>query len=160
GLSSLGRAEPQVLASIDAVLGILRRATGAPPESSQPGDGLGFDEGPRLLASHTEALLGPAMIGRDVRIMVTMPTEAATDYPLVHELVQAGMNCARINCAHGDRSAWKRMIAHVRRAAKAVGRDCRVVMDLAGPKLRTGPLEPGPAVVKIRPKRDRFGRVI
>jgi pyruvate kinase len=32
-------------------------------------------------------------------------------------------------------------------------------MDLAGPKLRTGPLTPGPAVVKIRPHRDVFGVV-
>jgi pyruvate kinase len=27
----------------------------------------------------------------------------------------------------------------------------RVAMDLAGPKLRTSPLEPGPSVVRIRP---------
>jgi pyruvate kinase len=35
----------------------------------------------------------------------------------------------------------------------------RVAMDLAGPKLRTGPLEPGPSVVRIRPRRDVYGRV-
>ena len=34
-------------------------------------------------------------------------------------------------------------------------RKCRVLMDLAGPKLRTGPLEPGPAVVKIKPSAMR-----
>src|SRR5687767_1825117 len=33
-------------------------------------------------------------------------------------------------------------------------------MDLAGPKLRTGPIEPGPQVIKWRPRRDRFGNVI
>ncbi len=33
-------------------------------------------------------------------------------------------------------------------------------MDLAGPKLRTGAMEPGPAVIRIRPRRDVFGRVI
>ena len=33
-------------------------------------------------------------------------------------------------------------------------------MDLGGPKLRTGPLVPGVAVVKIRPERDEFGRVV
>ncbi len=32
-------------------------------------------------------------------------------------------------------------------------------MDLAGPKLRTGPVEPGPAVVRVRPRRDAYGRV-
>ena len=32
-------------------------------------------------------------------------------------------------------------------------------MDLAGPKLRTGPLRPGPRVVRISPRRDRLGIV-
>jgi pyruvate kinase len=32
-------------------------------------------------------------------------------------------------------------------------------MDPAGPKLRTGPLDPGPSVVRIRPRRDVYGRV-
>jgi len=32
-------------------------------------------------------------------------------------------------------------------------------MDLAGPKLRTGPIEPGPLVIKVQPARDVFGRV-
>ena len=33
------------------------------------------------------------------------------------------------------------------------------MMDLPGPKLRTGPIEPGPEVVKWRPRRDLFGTV-
>ena len=91
--------------------------------------------------------------------MVTMPSEAADDYTLVQHLVEHGMDCMRINCAHDDEAAWGRMIEHLRRAEQATGRKCRVLMDLAGPKLRTGPLEPGPAVVKVRPTRDAFGRV-
>ncbi len=48
----------------------------------------------------------------------------------------------RINCAHDDARAWLRMIEHLRRAEQLLGKSCRVVMDLAGPKLRTGTLEP------------------
>jgi pyruvate kinase len=92
--------------------------------------------------------------------MVTMPSQAADDYTLVHHLIEHGMDCMRINCAHDDEARWARMIAHLRRAEEATGRRCRVLMDLAGPKLRTGPLEPGPAVVKIKPTRDPFGRVM
>jgi pyruvate kinase len=92
--------------------------------------------------------------------MVTMPSEAADDYRLVRDLMQAGMDCMRINCAHDDLAAWARMIEHLRRAEQELARPCRLVMDLAGPKLRTGPLEPGPAVVKIRPRRDVCGVVI
>ncbi|MDP2030782.1 MAG: pyruvate kinase [Thiobacillus sp.] len=160
GLSSLGRAESNVLATIDEVLHVLHRLV---QRAWQPAAGEtpvnDFAYGERLLAEHTDALLGPATTGRKVRIMVTMPSDAADDYLLVHNLLQQGMNCLRINCAHDDAAAWSRMIGHLRQAERALGRSCRVVMDLAGPKLRTGPLEPGPAVVRIRPARDAYGRV-
>ena len=64
------------------------------------------------------------------------------------------MNVARINCAHDDPTAWRAMAEHVRHASADVGRSCLVAMDLAGPKLRTGPIQPGPRVVKLRPSRD------
>src|SRR5262245_5834148 len=92
--------------------------------------------------------------------MVTMPSEAAADYALVRELLASGMDCMRINCAHDRPPAWAAMIAHLRRAEAELGRACRVAMDLAGPKLRTGPLAPGPRVLKVRPHRDDFGRVV
>jgi pyruvate kinase len=88
-----------------------------------------------------------------------MPSEAARDYRLVHELVRLGMNCMRINCAHDDAATWSGMVDNLRRAESALNVRCRVVMDLGGPKLRTGPVEPGPAVVRIRPRRDAYGRV-
>ncbi|MDO9319838.1 MAG: pyruvate kinase [Gammaproteobacteria bacterium] len=160
GLSSLGRAESHVLATVDAVLEVLHRLTGCPvPPTPSATEVIDFGTGERLLAEHTEALLGPVTPGRGVRIMVTMPGEAVDDYTLVRDLIRGGMECMRINCAHDDVVAWDRMIEHLRRAEQELGRSCRVVMDLAGPKLRTGPLEPGPAVVKIRPRRDVFGRV-
>jgi pyruvate kinase len=161
GLSSLGRAEAHVLASVDAVLSTLHRLGHArwEPPADEP-EPLDFRGGERLLAEHTQALLGFSAPGRDVRIMVTMPSEAAHDYSLVYSLLKKGMNCMRINCAHDDAEAWLRMIEHLRRAEASLGRSCRVVMDLSGPKLRTGPIESGAQVLKIRPRRDAFGRVM
>ncbi|HEY7678480.1 MAG TPA: pyruvate kinase [Candidatus Methylomirabilis sp.] len=160
GLSSLGRTESHVLANLDAVLAALSHLAGAPPAESPPGGpGLTFAEGKHLLQTHTEALLGPAPGGRAVRIMVTMPTEAAEDGGLVRELLARGMDVMRINCAHDDADAWAGMVHHLQRARRKVGRACRVLMDLGGPKLRTGPIEPGPRVVKWRPQRDVCGRV-
>jgi pyruvate kinase len=160
GLSSLGRAESHVLATVDAVLEVLHRLTGCswqtPPHEAPVID---FAGGEELLAKHTEGLFGRATPGRSVRIMVTMPSEAADDYTLVQNLLKQGMDCMRINCAHDDSTAWLRMIEHLRRAERSLGRTCRIVMDLAGPKLRTGPLTPGPAVVRIRPPRDVYGRI-
>jgi pyruvate kinase len=160
GLSSLGRAESNVLAAVDAVFLVLQRLAG--PQRGPAT--LAFDHvdptaGQRLLDAHTEAVLGPRPAGRGVAIMVTMPSEAADDYTLVDQLLQQGMDCMRINCAHDGSAEWARMLEHLRRAEERQSRSCRVVMDLAGPKVRTGPLEPGPAVVKVRPQRDPFGRV-
>jgi pyruvate kinase len=157
GLSSLGRSEAGILESVNAVRGTLQALEGdKAPQADATADHAGTQN---LLTEHAQSLLGPAPAHRSVRIMVTMPAEAADDYTLVHDLVKGGMDCMRINCAHDDRAAWSRMIAHLRRASEALGRPCQVAMDLAGPKLRTGPLRPGPAVVKIRPERDVFGRV-
>ncbi len=48
----------------------------------------------------------------------------------------------------------------MQRAEHELGRKCIVLMDLGGPKLRTGPLEPGPAVVKWKPVRNSLGKVV
>ncbi len=159
GLSSLGRAESNVLASVDAVLHVLHRLSDSQWTAEAPPEVIDFDRGKELLREHTDALLGPPSPGRAVRIMVTMPPDAATDYVFVHNLLLQGMDCMRINCAHDDAAVWLRMIEHLRRAERALGRGCRVVMDLAGPKLRTGPLSPGPRVLRVRPRRDVYGHV-
>jgi pyruvate kinase len=92
--------------------------------------------------------------------MVTLPREAATDPAVVRKLVAAGANCVRINAAHDDAATWRSMIRNVRAAAAEMGTECRILVDLAGPKLRTGPIVPGARVVKLRPRRDERGRVL
>jgi pyruvate kinase len=161
GLSSLGRTEPHVMSSLNAVVNLLRSLTGSEEACVQPLNGTpGLGEGALLLEKHTKTLLGAPPAGRNVRIMVTMPPEAATDYELVRDLLLPGMDCMRINCAHDGPEAWSAMIGNLRQAEKETNRHCKVVMDLAGPKLRTGPVQPGPAVLKYRPKRDALGRVV
>ncbi len=157
GLSSLGRSESHVLASVDKVLGLLHRLTGQDWHDHSAQEPVGSVSGPILLKRHTETLLGPTISARQVRIMVTLGSESATDYRLVRGLVEAGMDVARINCAHDDAKAWKAMARHVRRAAKAAHREVKVLMDLGGPKIRTGPLPAGPRVLKLKPVRDEMG---
>src|SRR3974390_514242 len=142
GLSSLGRAEADVLGAIDAVLWALHRIARQhnpapiPTYSSEDAPIRGWD----LLDRNTEELLGPSPDGRNVRIMVTMPSEAATDYGLVRDLLVAGMNCMRVNCAHDGPEEWSAMIANLRKAMVETRKQCRIHMDLGGPQLRTGPL--------------------
>ena len=157
GLSSLGRAESHVLAAVESVLQVLERLSG---EAAR----FGFCRvrtrrpcGGSAAARCTHrggARSRPT--ARGVAIMVTMPSEAADDYTLVSRLLQEGMDCMRINCAHDGPDQWARMIEHLRRAEDRHHRSCRILMDLAGPKVRTGELELGPAVVKFRPAARRL----
>lgn len=161
GLSSLGRTESCVLSALDAVIKLLRKLDGSEEAGVQPSIGVpGTSEGGSLLAKKTRDLFGPPLAERNVRIMVTMPPEAATNYELVRDLLLCGMDCMRINCAHDGTEAWSAMIGNLRRAEKETRKKCKVCMDLAGPKLRTGPIEPGPAALKYRPRRDALGRVV
>ena len=159
GLSSLGRTEAHVMSTLEAVLVALHHLAGRKIRAQAPSEFPGFREGRSLLAAHTEALLGPAPAHRWVRIMVTMSAEAADDYPLVRNLVSHGMNCMRVNCAHDTPEIWTRTINHLEHARRELGLPCRILMDIAGPKLRTGPIEPGPRVVAWHPRRDNFGQV-
>ncbi len=152
GLSSLGRCEPHVLATIESVRSELDSTTSRPVPSS-----LSFEAGREALDRNTDALFGPRPHGRVPRVMVTLPSEAAADYELVHHLVASGMDVARINGAHDGPEAWEAMARNVRKAAHEVARPCRISMDLPGPKLRTGPLVAGPRVVRLRPERDLRG---
>jgi pyruvate kinase len=127
------------------------------PRRSQPGARRRRRDSRRPRAS---AVRGTQRPGRPTRIMVTMPTEAADDPELLATFVAAGMDIARINFAHDGPAAWERMIGHIRAVADAAGRTVLVSMDLAGPKLRTGPTADGPAVGRARVSRDDTGRLI
>ena len=158
GLSSLGRLETHVLDSLVSVAAILADLAG------QIGPTLGvprltYDAGEQILARRTEQLLGPRSGRHTPRIMVTLPAEAATQYELVRDWIDAGMQVARINCAHDAPDTWAAMMQHVHRAAAEQGRSCAVLCDLPGPKLRTGPIETGPGVIRWHAFKDPYGSI-
>jgi pyruvate kinase len=136
GLSSLGRLEGRVLATLDAVIAALAALAGRDTPVDPPTETEYF-AGELRLADAAQALMGPEPDSRRTRIMVTLPSEAADGPDLILDLARAGMDVARINCAHDDVKAWTRMAGFVRAAAKVVGREIAVLMDIAGPKIRT-----------------------
>lgn len=156
GVSSLGRAEEHVIRSIEQVIEVLRTLAGE-GHGRRTEAAVAFGEGRRTLQANALHLLGPVSRGRSTRIMVTMPTEAAWDPGVARSLVSSGMECARINCAHDGPAEWDQMIGNLRRAAVEEGRQCPILMDLPGPKLRTGPIADGPRVLRLRPQRDARG---
>lgn len=100
GVTSLATTEAHVQAKVHAarnVLAALRGDTG-PWDLDAINDAL--DDGDRILAGNSDAVFGPMRPGRPTRIMVTFPLEAAEEPELVASLLGAGMDVARINCAH------------------------------------------------------------
>lgn len=159
GLSRLAKAEGHILESLCRTENILTRLMGLSDSISCYSD-VSISESEELLEQHMMYLMGPNHNSRRVRIMVTLPSEAANQPELVEKLVALGMDCARINCAHDSTKEWKKMVRHIRQSNKKLGKSCKVSMDLGGPKIRTGAILPGPKVRKFRVKRNESGEAI
>jgi len=158
GLSSLGRAEANVRAGIAAVRAALDAILG---DAVSPARITRIsrlrDTRSRVLGDRTLALLGPEPPERRCRVMVTLPGEAATDARLVNDLVERGMDIARINAAHDDPETWRAMAGRIRAAARETGHACRILLDLPGPKLRIAPLPGEAGRLRLRSARDGKG---
>jgi pyruvate kinase len=139
GLSSLGRLESRVMATLNTVeLALEAVLHGKRPSSEWPCSAEAFFQGETRLWENTRALLaGPAEDGTG-RILVTLPGEAAHDPAYMLEIARRGADVVRINCAHDSADDWHAMIANTHKAAEAVGRRIPVLMDIAGPKFRIG----------------------
>ena len=135
GLSSLGRSESHVAQALDALIATLKRLSGE-PSAPYPAPALAR-VGVAELETEADRLFGKRQKdGPRTRVMATLPPEAATEPKVVDNLIAAGMDCARINCAHDDPEIWGQMVENVRAAAARLERPCRVLMDIAGPKCR------------------------
>lgn len=79
---------------------------------------------------------------RKVKIVCTMgPSTAGVDRLV--ELMEAGMDVARMNFSHGDHEGHRRMYEDIRAAAKRAGKPVAVLADLCGPKIRVGEMQGG-----------------
>ena len=61
------------------------------------------------------------------------------------ELVEAGMNVARLNMSHGDHLVHAKRVGWIRDAARVAGRPVGILADLQGPKIRLGEFVDGAA---------------
>lgn len=158
GLNPFGHIEPHVMRSLLLTKAMLQSLIG---EKTHLGEHktLSVKRSRKLLNRNTAALFGKKPKKRRARIMVTLPSEAAADKKIVEKFLKAGMNCARINCAHDNPELWNGMINNVRDESHRLKKDCKISMDLAGPKFRTGKMVPGPKVLHIRPGRDELGNI-
>jgi pyruvate kinase len=153
GLSSLGRLESRVVETLDATIATLAATLRRELAISRPDEEQFFAGEARLLEA-ANLLFGPARSHRQTRIMVTLPSEAATDLALVKAYAAAGMDIARINCAHGSPETWRAMAANVAAAGHALSSPVKLLMDIAGPKIRTE------AVLPVKGARLEVGSLL
>ena len=73
----------------------------------------------------------------------------ASDAPDVQQaMLKAGMNVARLNFSHGDHNEHQMRIANLRRLEKKQSQPLAIMLDTAGPEIRTGPLAAEAVVLK------------
>ncbi|PYY42322.1 MULTISPECIES: pyruvate kinase [unclassified Curtobacterium] len=69
---------------------------------------------------------------------------ATSDYEVVKQIIQAGVDVARLNLSHGDYSVHEANYENVRRAAEELGKPVAILVDLQGPKIRLAKFADGP----------------
>ena len=147
GFSDLSDISSHVRQTLISVKGIADMVLGKKPKYEDE-EYITARKSQKLLEANCDALFGPKPEKRGTRIMVTMPSQAATDITIIESMLDAGMNCARINCAHDTPEIWDTIIENIQTAAKSMEKECSIVMDIAGPKIRTGVLAGDPIVIK------------
>ncbi|MBS1554931.1 MAG: pyruvate kinase [Bacteroidetes bacterium] len=135
GLSSLANCESHTMAQVQNVVRWLN-----PNQVGRPEVPCSFEEAGMLRNRHSEELLGMRPSSARPHIMVTFNEQMAHDRLMVEEMLHAGMSVARINCAHDTPEVWEQMIDGLNRSISKTGRNCKVYMDLAGPKIRVAAL--------------------
>ncbi|HEX5169358.1 MAG TPA: pyruvate kinase [Cyclobacteriaceae bacterium] len=143
GLSSLASSESHILRQLQAILQRLGREI----ETSEL-SACDYLTGSTLIRHRSTQLFGEKNDPSIPYLMVTFDSEFADNFQLIKKLLDAGMNIARINCAHDDEETWRDMIDLVHEASKRTRIPCKIYMDLGGPKLRTGLLGRGRRVGK------------
>ena len=105
--------------------------------------------------------------GRRTYIMVTLDSSDIYQHELIEQLLENGMDIARINCAHNTDREWNLIIKAIREAEeqliqreKGTRSRCMILMDLGGPKIRTGSMELKVRPLKISVPKNFHGRAV
>ncbi|MBI4458717.1 MAG: pyruvate kinase [Acidobacteria bacterium] len=83
---------------------------------------------------------------RRTKIICTLGP-ATSSIGAIRALIAAGMDVARLNFSHGAHQQHAELAGWVRTAAKEAGKQVALLQDLAGPKIRTGRLRGGKAIL-------------
>ncbi|AXF55943.1 pyruvate kinase [Salicibibacter kimchii] len=79
---------------------------------------------------------------RKTKIVVTIGP-ASEDKQTIKQLIDAGMNVARLNFSHGNHEEHRARIQTIREAANEAGKEISILLDTKGPEIRTYEMENG-----------------
>ncbi|MEW6732788.1 MAG: pyruvate kinase, partial [Acidobacteriota bacterium] len=79
---------------------------------------------------------------RRAKIVATIGPASRT-LPVIRELAHAGLDVARINMSHGSHAEHAQAIGYLRAVSEEMHKPIAILMDLCGPKIRTGQLKGG-----------------
>lgn len=79
-------------------------------------------------------------IKRQTKIVATIGP-ATHEVEMLKKLIGAGLSVARLNMSHGDHKEHGERIKNIRQASEETKTPLGVLVDLSGPKIRTGELE-------------------
>ncbi len=82
---------------------------------------------------------------RKAKILATLGPASNTQ-PIIENMIRAGLNAVRINMSHGTQEEHAQTIINARAAAESLDKPMSVLVDLSGPKIRTGRLIDGEPV--------------
>jgi pyruvate kinase len=84
---------------------------------------------------------------RRAKIICTLGPSVDDDAKL-HQLIERGMDAARLNLIFGTPEEHVQRIERVRRASRRAGRNVAIIADLPGPKIRLGRIQNGSAALE------------
>ncbi|TRX20547.1 pyruvate kinase [Flavobacterium franklandianum] len=137
GVSSLGTSEGYVYSNLYSVVKNLKLIQGLPVAEKSNIEIIGYERSSELIKKNANNLFNQGSRSNFTEIMVTLPNEAAEDKSIIEEMVQNGMEIARINLSHGDIDMWTKMVQFVNEIKIETNHILKIYMDLSGPKIRT-----------------------
>lgn len=141
GISSMGASEGYVYSNLYSVVKNLNLIQGLPVPEKSNIEIIGYKGSSELIKKNANNLFNPGSRSNFTEIMVTLPNEAAEDKSMIEEMVQNGMEIARINLSHGDIDIWTKMVQLINEIKSETNHKLKIYMDLSGPKIRTATIE-------------------
>jgi pyruvate kinase len=100
-----------------------------------------------IISKQEKVMRRSRLYPRRTKIVCTIgPATSAT--AMIERLIRAGMNVARFNLAHGTQVEHAQYVQTVKKLSQRLHISVAVLIDLPGPKYRTGKLKGGQAILK------------